>query len=259
MAFTILVSGASATGKTTCFRNLRDQENIIYLNTEVGKELTFPHSFDYYQVTAVDDVATLIASAEQFPEVHTIIVDSLTMLFDLWIQQRLRTVDMKNRQQMWGEFAPWVKNLFSGPIKNSTKNIILCSHTTHTVNDQKILEVSSIVPGQEMKKVTLESLFDIVISTKKVPLVDLKKFANPMLTISELEQFLGYKYVFQTRSTDEDVKEKMRGPHNIWDFKESFLDNDLQLVLDKLEAHFKGIDGQAKGSTVRRFGPNKTV
>ena len=59
-----------------------------------------------------------------------------------------------------------------------------------------------------------------------------------MLTITEEEEMIGMKYVFQTRLTKETVYERIRSPMGMWRVDETYIDNDAQLVLNKLQQYY---------------------
>jgi hypothetical protein len=59
-----------------------------------------------------------------------------------------------------------------------------------------------------------------------------------LLKITPEEEALGFKYVFQTKLTKESVNERLRGPMGLWSTKETFIDNDVQLVLDRLQKFY---------------------
>lgn len=83
-----------------------------------------------------------------------------------------------------------------------------------------------------------ESYFTIVLASKKVPLKALRDYQSSLLTITPEEEALGYKYVFQTKLTKETVHERLRGPLGLWDTKETFIDNNMQLVLNRLHEYY---------------------
>ena len=78
----------------------------------------------------------------------------------------------------------------------------------------------------------------MVISTKKVPLKALREYSNDLLNITPDEEALGFKYVFQTRLTKDTVGERMRGPLGLFETKETFIDNNAQLVLNRLHDYY---------------------
>jgi hypothetical protein len=70
-------------------------------------------------------------------------------------------------------------------------------------------------------------------------LVKLKDYANPLLNITEDDEMLGYKHVFQTRLTKETVGERIRSPMGMWDKSETFIDNNIQNVIDRLHKYYE--------------------
>lgn len=83
-----------------------------------------------------------------------------------------------------------------------------------------------------------ESYFTVVIGSKKVPLKTLKEYGSPLLNITPEEEMLGFKYVYQTKLTRDTVGERLRGPLGLWDNKETMIDNNMQLVLDRLHEYY---------------------
>ena len=80
--------------------------------------------------------------------------------------------------------------------------------------------------------------FSVVISTKKMKLKDLEKYKNDLLTITEDDEDVGFKYVFQTRLTKDTVNERIRAPEGMWARNETFIDNDVSLVLNRIHEHY---------------------
>lgn len=100
-----------------------------------------------------------------------------------------------------------------------------------------MLETAVPVKGA-LKNQGIEAYFSCVISTKKVPLKKLADYKNDMLTITPEEESLGFKYVFQTRLTKDTVNERIRSPRFMWDVSETFIDNNIELVLKRLEEFY---------------------
>ena len=78
-----------------------------------------------------------------------------------------------------------------------------------------------------------------MVEATKIPLKDLKEFDPELLKISEDEEDLGFKYVFQTRLTKETIGTRIRSPMGMFSKKQTYMDNDAQLLLDHL-AKFYG-------------------
>lgn len=73
-----------------------------------------------------------------------------------------------------------------------------------------------------------------------MPLTKLEAYKNAMLTVTDREKRLGYKHVFQTELTKETVNERIRSPLNMWADDETYIDNDMQLVFDRLDYFYTG-------------------
>ena len=99
----ILVCGKSATGKSMSLRNIPDPKGVLYLNCENNKSLPFRSKFKTYNVTDAMDVYEAFTQAEERDDVHTIVVDSLTYLMDMYESQYVLT--STNTMKAWGEYA----------------------------------------------------------------------------------------------------------------------------------------------------------
>ena len=69
-------------------------------------------------------------------------------------------------------------------------------------------------------------------------LKDLEGYESDGLTIDEEDEDLQMKYVYQTRLTRDTVGERLRGPTGLWKRSETFINNDMQYVLDRLHTYF---------------------
>ena len=83
-----------------------------------------------------------------------------------------------------------------------------------------------------------EAYFSCVVSSKKVPVKDLESYKNDMLAITEEDPALGFKYVFQTRLTKDTTHERIRSPMGMFSAAETFIDNDVQKLLDHLHSYY---------------------
>lgn len=45
-------------------------------------------------------------------------------------------------------------------------------------------------------------------------------------------------YVFQTKIDKNTLNERMRSPMGMWSKEEKYINNDIQLVIDKLDAYY---------------------
>ena len=233
----VLLCGKSATGKSASLMNLRNPDGVMYLNCESGKRLPFRAKFKQYTIVDPLQVYEAFTAAESMDGIHTIVVDSLSLLMEMY--ESVYVVNSANTMKSWGDYAQYFKNLMQQFVAKSTKNVIFISHTQDTMNESEmIMETKAPVKGS-LKGTGIEAYFSVVIYSKKVPLKALKDYTSDLLTITPEEEALGFKYVYQTRITKESVNERIRGPLGLFDNKETMIDNNMQLVLDRLHSYYE--------------------
>lgn len=235
----VLISGKTATGKSLSLMNLPQPEGVMYLNCENNKSLPFKSDFKQYLITDPMQVYEAFAHAESKPKIHTIIVDTLTFMMDMYETMYVLNPGNDNTMKSWGEYAQFFKKLMSQHVANSTKDVIFLGHTMDVLNEKtNDLETLVKVKGSLMNQ-GIESYFTNVISTKKVLLTDLEDYKSSMLNITKKEEMLGYKYCYQTDLTAETVHDRIRSPLAMWDEQETFIDNDINHVLKRLKQYYK--------------------
>lgn len=232
----VLIAGSSATGKSASLRDIKNPEGVIYCGTEAGKRLPFPSKFKNLIVTDPHQVLQAITQAESMPDVHTIVVDSLTFLMDMYESNYVLT--SPNTMKAWGDYGQFFKNLMQQKVAASTKNIIFTAHNREDLDENLGAMVQQVPIKGALKGNGVESFFSSVIYTRKVQLKDLKGFESDLLNITEEEEMLGFKYVFQTRLTKDMVNSRIRGPMGMWSVKETFIDNNVQFVMDRLREYY---------------------
>ncbi len=233
----VLIAGKSATGKSACLAGLKGPEGVLYLNCEAGKKLPFRAKFKQYTITDPLQVYEAFDAAENMPEVHTIVIDTVTYLLDMY--ESVYVYNAANGQKAWGDFAQYYKTLMQNYVAKSTKNVIFLAHTADSLNESEMVMETKVPVKGSLKNNGIESYFSLVISTKKVQLKALKDYQSKLLTITPEEQALGFKYVFQTKLTKETVGERLRGPLGMFDTQETFTDNNAQLVMDRLHEYYQ--------------------
>tara|TARA_R110000787_G_scaffold104340_3_gene211214 strand:+ start:242 stop:958 length:717 start_codon:yes stop_codon:yes gene_type:complete len=232
----ILVSGKSATGKSASLMSMDKPEGVMYLNCENGKKLPFKSKFKELIVVDPTQVYQAFTEAEAMSEVHTIIVDSLTYLMDMY--EGTKVLNAANGMKAWGEYAQFWKILMSQVVAVSTKNVVFMAHTSDVLNEAEMINETLVKVKGSLMNQGIESYFTNVISTKKIPLSKIKD-KNALFTITPLEEQLGFKYVFQTSLTKETVNERIRAPMGMWNTDETYINNNLQNVIDRLHEYYK--------------------
>ena len=238
----VLVSGKSATGKTASLRAIDKPEGVIYLNCENGKKLPFKAKFKEFTVTDPQQVYQAFKEAEStkpdMKDVHTIVIDSLTYLMDMF--ESTKILPATNTMQAWGDYYQYMRILMSQIVAKSTKNVVFLAHTSDVQNEADLVTETKVMVKGALKNVGIESFFTNVISTKKMSLekLDDSTAKSKLFTITPEEKALGFKYVFQTRITKDTIHERMRAPMDMWDTKETYIDNKLQNVINKLRDYY---------------------
>lgn len=232
----VLIGGKSAAGKSAALMGIEKPEGVMYLNTESGKRLPFKAKFQQFKITDPLQVFEAFDHAETDDSIHTIVVDSLTYLMDMY--ESLYVLNSSNTMKAWGEFAQYFKNLMQNYVARSTKNVVFTAHTLDTLNEGEMVMETKVPVKGSLKNNGVESYFSVVMAAKKVPLKQLKNYSNDLLTITPQEEALGFKYVFQTQLTKDTVHERLRGPMGLFSEQETFIDNNVQLVMNRLHEYY---------------------
>lgn len=233
----VLLVGKAANGKSTSLRGLKNPEGVMYLNCEAGKKLPFKSKFAQYTITdPIKQIPQAFNAAEQRPEIHTIVVDSLTYLMDMY--ESLYVLTLQNKMEGWSNFAQFFKYMMQNLVAKSTKNVIFTAHVKDELNNDEMIRETSVPIKGSLKNNGVESYFSCVIAAKKKKLTDLEGYGSKLLNITPQEEALGFKYVFQTLITKETVNERLRGPLDLFAPEETFIDNNMQLVIDRLHEYY---------------------
>lgn len=232
----ILLGGKSAAGKSASLMGLKNPEGVMYLNCEAGKKLPFRSKFMELTVTDPMQIHEAFSKAEEMPEIHTIVVDSLTYLLDMY--ESLYVLNATNGMKAWSDFAQYYKTLMQSYVASSSKNVIFIAHVMDVLNENEMTMETKVPVKGSLKNNGIESYFSCVIAAKKVSLKALEGYSSDLLTITPEEEALGFKYVFQTKITKDTVNERLRGPLGLFDTQETFTDNNMQLILDRLHTYY---------------------
>lgn len=233
----VLVSGKSGTGKSSSLHNIRNQKRWVYLNSEAGKRLPFKNEFNRVNLTdpyhAHQYMDDCIANKEH---VDGVILDTLTFLMDMF--ETMYVLGSANTMQGWSNYAQFFKVLMQQKIPTFGKPVVIMAHTLDVLNE-KSMEMETSVPIKgALKNQGIEAYFSTVVSTKKMSLRELEPYKNDLLTITEDDEILGFKHVFQTRPTKTTVGERIRSPMGMFTREQTFIDPDVQRLLDHLKAFY---------------------
>jgi archaellum biogenesis ATPase FlaH len=232
----VLVSGESGTGKSASLEKLKDPKGVMYLGTEAGKKLPFKNVFLKATITDPLQIFGYMEKAEEMPEVHTIVIDSLTYMMDQF--ETIYVIGSENTMGGWQDYQQFFKKLLQQKVASSTKSVAFTAHTQSILNESAMVMEAKVPIKGALKANGVESYFSNVISTKKMPLLKLEGYENSLLSFTEDEKLLGYKHVYQTRLTKETVQERIKSPMGMWSVAETYIDNNLQMVIDRLDEYY---------------------
>lgn len=235
----ILIAGESSTGKSASLRNIRNQQNWMYLGTEAGKRLPFANKFDNYVITDPYQVHDAFEYAmDEGGDAEGIIVDSLTFLMDMFETQYV--INAADGRAAWGDFQHFFKKMLQELVPKFGKPVIFTAHTRTDVDEAtKTLKTAVPIKGA-LRGTGVEAYFSTVVASKILPLRDLKEYENDMLVITPDDELIEAKYVFQTRPTKKTTGERIRSPMGFFGVNETYIDNCAQQLLDHLNKMYNG-------------------
>lgn len=233
----VLISGESTTGKSASLIDLPNPEGVLYLNCEAGKHLPFRSRFNEITITDPFHVLDAFDMAKSESACTTVVIDTLTFLMDMF--ESIYVINSANTMQAWGQYQQFFKTLMQEKIASLGKPVIILAHTRSDFEDQGggVGEMRTAVPIKgALKNNGVEAYFSTVVSTKKVSLKKLEPYKdNGLLHITEDDEDLGYKHVFQTRLTKETTGERIRSPMGLYSKKQTFIDASAGQLLRHLD------------------------
>ena len=235
----VLITGASAVGKSMGLRTLRNHEKVMYLNCESGKKLPFKNKFKSFIITEPLQVFEGFDHALNNPDYDVIVIDTLTFLMDMFETQHV--INSSNTMKGWSDYNQFFKILMQDKIARSDKAVVILAHSAPFLNEQEAIMETRVPIKGALKNNGVESYFSCVVAAKKASMKILAPFdgKTDLLTISDRERHLGYKHVFQTQLTKDTIHERIRGPVDLFDESQTFMNNDAQLLLDHLAEYYR--------------------
>lgn len=235
----ILVAGESGAGKSACLRNLRGGEGVLYINCEGGKPLPFKNKFKRVTIDDPEEIFHLYQQVIDNPgRFHTIVIDTVSFMMDRY--ESVHVIGSSNTMAAWGNYGQFFKTLMYDYVAKFEGYSVMLGHVD-AVLDESTGKFSYTVPVKgALKKNGLEAYFTTVVGAKKATIKEIEKDAKEgkLLKISDRDRDVGYKHVFQTRTTRATVGDRIRSPFGLFDDDETFIENDVQLVIDQLVGYY---------------------
>ncbi len=235
----VLISGESASGKSASLRNIPNQEKWMYLNCEAGKRLPFKNSFATFNISDPYQVYEGFDHATDNPDKFDgIIVDTITFLMEM--MESVHVIPSTDTQKAWGAYAQFWKNLMQDKVVKFGKPVLMLGHTKTELDPAAHVMRTSVPVKGSLKNNGLEAYFSTVVTTKRVTIKDLETYGSKLLTLTDEDNDLGYKHVFQTKLTKATVGERIRSPMGMFSKEHTYIDNDAQLLLGHLNEFYRG-------------------
>lgn len=231
---TALICGEASKGKSTSLRNLK---KVLLANAEAGKRLPFK-SNEFKSVTITDpyQLFEFFDHLRDSDDYDLGVIDGLNYLLEMFVSVHIRPA--ADGRSAWGDYAEFIREMMQQYVAQSTKPILFTAHT-RTIYNETSMAMETKVPVQGgAANIGIESYFTTVVAAKVVPLKKLEGYENDLLVITPREQALGFKHVFQTMLTADTVNERIRSPMGMFSDAETFMDNDAQLLLDRLNEYY---------------------
>jgi len=233
----ILIMGRPNVGKSHSLINLKHPEKVAYFNTDL-KELPFPSKFKInMEISNPYDILAYIDDIEENGKnIETVILDTITFLFDMFENQIIYT--SADTQKAWGAYAQFYQTLMN-KIKKGTKTYIILSHEGDKYNDKEmVVDVSVPIKGSTGKK-GVEGDFSNILQARTISIAEAEKWPNQFLNITDIEKEDGIKRVFVTRITKDTLGHKIRSSFNLWKREELYIDNDIDIVINQIQNYYK--------------------
>lgn len=236
----LLIAGESGAGKSFSLMNIKGPEGVLYLNCEGGKPLPFKNKFKRITIEDPLEVFDILekVKADTKGRYHTIIFDTVSFLMNRY--ESVHVIGAQNTMKAWGDYGQYFPKLIYDYVAPLEQHTIMLGHLEGILNEEtQRVEYKVPVKGA-LAKNGIEAYFTTVLYARKMAIKDIEKEAEegPMLTITERDRNLGYKHVLQTRTTKQTVGDKIRSPWGLFKDDETYIDNDVQAVIDRLKAYY---------------------
>jgi hypothetical protein len=226
--------GKPNSGKSFSLRNLPKQDRYVYLNTDL-KAIPFKHKFHDVYIANPLDIFGYVNEIESNTDIDGVILDTISFLMDQFEQQYV--VNATNGQKMWGEYATYYKKLIHA-IKSGSKSYAILAHAKDVMNESEMVLETKVPIKGSVGATGVEADFTTIVGAKSISIKEAKKHQNDLLTITPEEEEDGVKRVFQTRIDKDSIGHKYRSQLGLWKREEKYIDNDLNLVFNRLNEYY---------------------
>lgn len=235
----ILICGESGAGKSMSLYEMRDRTDVLYLNCEGGKPLPFKNKFKNKVIVDPEDIIDFLEQLAELGDQNPfnfVVIDTISFMMDLY--ETCHVLNSSNTQKAWGDYGQFFKRLIT--ISSQVDSFfIYLGHLDRELDEEAGMWRTRVPVKGALAKKGLEAYFTTVINVSKQSLKELEKTPNSMLHITEEDQELGFKHVFQTRTTKKTLGDRIRSPMGLWEREELYVDNDLAPVIKKMIEYYE--------------------
>lgn len=236
----ILICGESGTGKSMSLYEIRDRTDVLYLNCEGGKPLPFKNKFKNKVITDPEMIMEMLEQLEEMNDENPfnfVVIDTISFMMDMY--ETIHVLNSSNSQKMWGEYAQFFKRLI-GQSSKVDSFFIFIGHLDRQLDEEAGIFRTSVPVKGALAKKGLEAYFTTVLNVSKQTLKELRKHPeNNLLNITEDDEELGFKHVFQTRTIKTTIGDRIRSPMGMWSKDETYIDNNLAPVIKRLVEYYE--------------------
>lgn len=235
-----LICGESGSGKSWSLMKLRDQEGVVYINCEGGKPLPFKNKFKRITIDDPVEIFDLMDQINSDPHgrFHTVVIDTVSFMMNRY--ESVHVIGAPNTMAAWGSYGQFFPTLIYDYVAKGKTFVIMLGHLDAMINENTGRTDYMVPVKGALKKNGLEAYFTTVINCKKLSIKDILKEAEEgvSLTITKRDHDLGYMHVFQTRTVKSTVGDRIRCPDALFSDEETYINNNAQLVLDRLMKYY---------------------
>lgn len=236
----VLICGLSGDGKSFSLRNMRDQKGVVYINCEGGKPLPFKNQFKEVTIDDPMEIFDLIDQINDDPQgrFHTIIIDTISFMMNRY--ESVHVIGAANTMAAWGNYGQFFPKLIYDHVAKGRAFVVMLGHLDAVLNEDTGRTDYSVPVKGALKKNGLEAYFTTVMNCRKLNLKEILKEAkeSAALQITDRDRALGYMHVFQTRTVKSTVGDRIRSPLGLFSDEETYINNDAQVVIDRLMKYY---------------------
>lgn len=235
----VLVEARPTSGKTYSLINIHEYGKTLHINCD-KKQLPFKNEHPDLLVTCTPetpfDVLGYMEQAEASDTVEVVVLDTLTYAADMFVKQVIDVAP--DTRAAWGDYSKYLMKIIEF-AKDSKKHYIIMVHEEAVLNEASgVIERKAPLQGR-LGKLGVEGHFTTILGAVKIDPEDIpEKQHNELLNFTEDSLEDGIHYAFQTRIDKKSNGAMYRAATGLFDRNEMYIDNDLVLVLRRLDAFY---------------------